>query len=756
MQLRGKLLCSVAAASLAVVVTSHAKWAHAQQAEVEEIFELEELVVTARKVEESLQDIPLTVSAFSARQINELGVDDINRLGDFIPGLSFEKFGGRRGAEGDTSRPVIRGQSNILGEGNAAIFVDGILFTESFLSFPFDVIERIEVVKGPQAALFGRSTFAGAINVITKRGSNEFEHVVRGRVAQHNDYEVNVSSSGPIIQDKVFYFLHGRYYDYGGEYRNELDGRRVGQEQSWGINGALEVRPIDTVSVLLRASYNEDDDGIPAQALQDRFSNNCFLDTARQYYCGAVEQFDTVRLALDRLAGEEGLRREVLRLTGTLEWDINEFILTSNTGYISSESTFGNDQTFLGDPINFGGGTFIRAEDSDRDEWSTELRLQSPITEQFRYSVGTYYYQKRRDRVRRFPGTDTVIGDFGREIVNNWAVFGAAEIDFLERWTARAELRYQEDEIANRNADGTRVGNTFKTVLPRFTLDYQWTDDTLFYGVVARGNKPGAINNDPRLPAEFLTADEEKAWSYEVGVKTTVLDNRLRFNAAAFYIDWSDQQLTQSVLVAGEPISLIANAGQTRVQGFEFDTTALVTDKWQVTFTYAMADSKFRDFCDPNQGVLTGFDCVADNGTQGGQARGNQTPNSPKHQFSFSSTYIQPVTSEIDLVFRGDYAYQSRKYAQVHNFAHTGDRDIVNLKLGLTTNYWELTFFVDNVFDDRTPSTVVRFADLGNLNIGPNADPRLDNVPGTTAVERGFLVPLADSRQFGATASYRF
>ena len=756
MQLRNKLRSSVAVASLAVVIISPAKWAHGQQAEVEEVFELEELVVTARKVEESLQDIPLTVSAFSARQINELGVDDINRLGDFIPGLSFEKFGGRRGAEGDTSRPVIRGQSNILGEGNAAIFVDGILFTESFLSFPFDVIERVEVVKGPQAALFGRSTFAGAINVITKRGSNEFEHTIRGRVAQHNDYEVNVSSSGPIIQDKVFYFLHGRYYDYGGEYRNELDGRRVGQEQSWGINGALEVRPIDTVSVLLRASYNEDDDGIPAQRAQDRFSNNCFLDTARQYFCGAVQQFDGVRLALDRLAGEEGLRREVLRLTGTLEWDINEFVLTSNTGYISSESTFGNDQTYLGDPINFGLGRFVRAEDSDRDEWSSELRLQSPVAERFRYSVGAYYYQKRRDRVRRFPGTDTVFSDFGREIVNNWAIFGLAEIDFLERWTARVELRYQEDEIANRNADGTRVGSTFKTVLPRFTLDYRWTDDTLFYGVVARGNKPGTINNDPRLPSDFLFVDEEKSWNYEVGVKTTLLDNRFRFNVAAFYVDWSDQQLSQSTLVAGDPISVITNAGKTRVQGLEFDANALVTDKWQVTFSYALADAKLRDFCDRDQGVLTGFDCVTDAGTLGGQARGNQTPNSSKHQLSFSSVYVQPVTSEMDVVFRGDYAYQSSKYAQVHNFARSGDRDIVNLKLGLTTNRWDLTFFVDNVFDDRTPSTVVRWVDLANRNIGPNADPRLDNVPDTSDIERAFLVPLADSRQFGATASYRF
>jgi iron complex outermembrane recepter protein len=110
----------------------------------------------------------------------------------------------------------------------------------------------------------------------------------------------------------------------------------------------------------------------------------------------------------------------------------------------------------------------------------------------------------------------------------------------------------------------------------------------------------------------------------------------------------------------------------------------------------------------------------------------------------------------MDLVLRADYSYQTKKFSQVHNLAYVGDRHLLNLKIGLRADAWDLTFFVDNVLDDRTPSTAVRFADLVNLNIGPNENPALNNVPGTTAVERGFLVPLPRSRRMGVTFSYNF
>jgi len=745
----------------AATVLTYAAFADAPQSTVQAQSQgvLPEIVVTARKREENIQNIPITVNVFTSDMIDNTGITDMSRLSDFTPNFSFEKFGGRRGAEGDTSRPVIRGQSNILGEGNASFFVDGILYSESILSFPIDAVERVEVVKGPQAALFGRSTFSGAINIITKRGTNEFQNRITARAASHNDYEVNLSSSGPIVKDKLFYFFQTRYYDYGGEYRNQLDGKKVGQENSYGFNGSLEFRPNPDVTLIGRWGYNRDMDGLAATRVQDRFANNCFLDQARQYFCGEVTKFNSVILNKAGLKSEAGLEREVTRASLTLEWDLggSGYVLTSNSGLTFANSTFGNDQTNLGDPIGFAGGIFTRVEDMERREWSTELRIASPEDKRFRYMVGGYYYSKDKQRVRRFPDTTTIITDFGTSTVRNVAVFGFTELDVTESITARAELRWQSDEIGLHQASGTVLKNTFNKVLPRFTLDYQVTDSTLLYAVAAKGDKPGAFNTDPSLPASARTAGEETAWNYEGGVKWASPNGRIRVTADGFYINWKNQQLTNSILVAGVPISFISNAGKTRVFGVELEGNALITNELEVGGSFGYANAEFVNNCDPVQGSqLTGFDCVSNTGIPGGSVKGHQTPNSPRTQIAVNATYTRPIIGDMDWFLRADYSYRSKIFAQVHNLAFAGDRHLLNLKTGLKQSKWKMTFFVNNVLDDLTPSTIVRFADLGNLNIGPQANPAQNNVPGSTVVERGFLVPLADGRRFGVTASLDF
>lgn len=738
-----------------VVLPQSSAFAQDQNASVA----LDEVVVTARKREENLQDVPASISAFSATAIADYGVNDLSQLSNFAPNFSYEKFGGRIGAEGDTSRPVIRGQSNILGEGNAAFFVDGIPYSESILSFPIDAIERVEIVKGPQAAMFGRSTFSGAINLITKRGSNDFRNRVSMRAAENDDFEINLSSSGPLVEDKVFYFIHSRYYDYGGEYQNELDGTTVGQEKSVGLNAALEFRPTENLAIIMRAGYNEDDDGLPAQRVQNRFANNCFLDQARQYYCGAITEFKSVRLNKAGLAGEEGLRREVARGSLAIEWDLGDsgFHLTSNTGFVASDYSFGNDQTNLGDPINFVGGIFVRVEESERDEWSTELRLDSPQDRDFRYLIGTYFYERERHRIRRRPGTDTLLTDFGQEKVENSAIFAAAELDFGNEWTVRAELRWQSDEIGLLTASGTQLNEEFSSTMPRVTLNHKMTENTLAYVSVAKGNKPGVFNTNPTLPESARFADEEEAWNYEIGAKWDSPDGRSRLNTALFFIDWTNQQLSNSIMVAGVPTSFISNAGQTEIWGVEFEGSTLLTDNWELYGSYGYNNAEFVINCDPVQGSqLTGFDCTSPTGIAGGDVSGNQTPNSPETQFALGTKFTHALSNNMDLVLRADFSYRSKVYAQVHNLAHSGDRQLLNLKAGFQTSKWTITVFVDNVLDDLAPSTVVRFADLGFLNIGPNDDPAQDNVPGSTVVERGFLVPLADGRRAGITASFNF
>lgn len=700
---------------------------------------LEEIVVTARKTEERLQDVPLSISAFTATELTERGIDDVFEISQFTTNFSFEKLN-RYGVQGGGSRPVIRGQSNILGEGNASIFVDGIQYNDSILSFPFDIVERVEVIKGPQAALFGRATFAGAISITTKKGSNEFENRVSVRAAEHDDYEINLLSRGPIVEDKVFYMVHGRYYDYGGEYRNSLDNQKVGQEQSFNLNGALEFRASENFTATLSGGYGKDDDGAAAIALQDRTFNNCFLDVARQYYCGEVAEFTTTEQNLDLFGDDIGLDKDSIRLSAKLEYDGGNFSIVSNTGYFNSDQTYGYDVDLTANSTALG-GTFNRIAFSDREEWSTELLIQSTWEERLNYLFGAYYYNSdrsfREDRLAGF----TV--DNGTDTVRNWAGFGLLSYDLTDSLTAGVELRYSEDKIGNDNPTRAALPvleETFKSWTPRFTVDWQVNDNSLLYASLAKGNKPGDFNANPLIDPALIPVQQEKSWNYEIGTKNTLLDGRMVLNAAFFYIDWTNQQLTSlTTLSSGAPASFISNAGETKVEGFEIELTNAFTDNFTGGFGYGLNDATFVVNNDGEQAAFFGDPSL----------KGNQTPNNSKHQFNIFGRYDYAISDEINAFFRADFSYAERKYAQVFNLAHTGDQKLLNVKIGFESDNWQFTLFADNITNDLTPSTVIRFVDFENfLPVGNSAR--------TSGFVRAFQYPLADGRQFGVTASYTF
>lgn len=701
---------------------------------------LEEIVVTARKTEERLQDVPLSITAFTSAELQERGLDDVFEISQFTTNFGFEKLN-RYGVQGGGSRPVIRGQSNILGEANASVFIDGIQYNDSILSFPFDIVERVEVIKGPQAALFGRATFAGAISITTKKGSNEFENRVSTRIAEHNDYELNLLSRGPIVEDKVFYMVHGRYYDYGGEYRNSIDNQRVGQEESINFSAALEFRASENFTATFSGGYGKDDDGAAAITLQDRTFNNCFLDVARQYYCGQVQEFTTTEQNIDLFGDDIGLNKDSYRLSAKLEYDGGDFSIVSNTGYFKSDQTYGYDVDLTANSTALG-GTFNRIAVSDREEWSTELLFQSTWDQPLNYLVGAYYYNSsrafREDRLAGF----TV--DNGTDKVDNWAVFGLVSYDLTDAITAAVEMRYAEDKIVNDNPTRAALPlleETFTSWAPRFTVDWQVKDNSLIYAAVAKGNKPGDFNANPLIDPNLIPVEEERSWNYELGTKNTLLDGQMTLNAAFFYIDWTNQQLTSlTTLSTGAPASFITNAGETKVEGFEIEMTNAFTDRFTGGFGYGLNDAKFvvnNDFAE--QAVFFGDPSV----------KGNQTPNNSKHQFNVYGRYEYPVADGINAFIRGDFSYAERKYAQIFNLAHSGDQKLLNLKAGLEADNWTVTLFVDNVTDDLTPSTVIRFVDFENIL------PRGDSAR-TSAFVRAFQYPLADGRQFGLTATYSF
>ena len=288
---------------------------------------LEEIVVTARKTSERLSDAPVSVSALSANKIQELGLQSIDDFAKQATGISFSQTFGR-----STDRPVIRGQSNVLAgvqagvETGAAYFVDGVYYQGDIQGFDPDSIERVEIIKGPQSALYGRNTYAGAINYITKDPTDEFTGSVRATAAEYKEYQIAGSVSGPIAGDKLGFRVGGRYYTYGGQYTNQLSGKKVGDEQTTSGYLTLNFKPFDDFKMRSRVSYQHDDDGPLAIFLQGAADNNCYpgfrsanfrtrssalpfapntlvSTNTNQYYCGVIRpQPNNVRLNTDPIA----------------------------------------------------------------------------------------------------------------------------------------------------------------------------------------------------------------------------------------------------------------------------------------------------------------------------------------------------------------------------------------------------------------------------------------------------------------------
>jgi iron complex outermembrane receptor protein len=702
---------------------------------------IEEIIVTARKIEENLQDVPISITAFTGEQLAERGLTDIYDVSNFTTSFSFEKLN-RYGVQGGGSRPVIRGMSQILGEANASIFVDGLQYNDSILSFPFEIVDRVEVIKGPQAALFGRATFAGAINLVTKRGSNDFENKVSIRAADYSEFEGSFFSRGPIIEDKLFYTLNLRAYEFGGYYRNSIDGQgRIGDESSQNFDGSLEYSPNDAWNVRFALGIGRDEDGAAALTLQDRFSNNCFLNVARQYYCGEVIETPPSEQNLDLFGSNIGLDKDATRTSLQIEYSTDSITVASNTGYFGAEQTYGYDVDLTANST-FAGGTFNRIAVSDREEVSTELLVRSNTSNPLQWMIGTYLYQSRRDfREDRLNGSTV---DQGEARIDNLAFFGSLNYDFSDRLSGSVELRYAEDEISNFNPSerpaAPLIGNTFDSVSPRMTLNWQLNDDSMIYGSYAKGNKPGFINANPLLAPDEIFADEEESDNFEFGSKNVFGDGRFMLNLAVYFIDWQDQQLTTGTFLSdGRPITIVINAGETEVMGVEAEFTAAVTDRLTLSLNMSVNDSEFIELNDPEYELFTGDASVA----------GNQTPNSARTQANASARYEFPMGNTMTGFVRGDYAYSSKKYAQIFNFADTGEQNLLNLRAGIESEKWTLAVFVNNVTDDRTPSTVIRFVDFENF-LFPGGSER------TSGFVRAFQYPLADKRQFGMSATYSF
>lgn len=747
-----------------------------------------DIVVTARRREESLQAAPLAISALTSRELESARVERLADLAKVAPGLSFTPLFGAQ-----NQLPIIRGAAQTFGQLNVGVFLDGVYLSgKAGADLEMADLERIEVVRGPQSALYGQNTFAGAINYITRRPSSVLTGDFEATVGDNGLLKLTGGLSGPITDTLGFRIgAYSRQTD--GFYTSAIDGGRIDWSDTYGAMLTLDYAPNDRFSAVFRVTGSNEDSGQPASVV---LRNNAFPATPsgayngtpptgnpaiirNMLYLGEIGPVDRDAIYVNTRhtggeVGDYGTRQDVFRTSLTLDYDFGPAALTSITSYSDrdAEYTYDGDNTICdraGGCQNFGwpfaptalipvgtSGFATSSAVESYTDFSQELRLASTGDGPLSWLVGAYYYDGEVDAVQRSlsgfgnPATVAAFG-FPRMVTQteSLSVFGSASYDFTDRLTATFELRYQtEDQTyvqGPTSATATdpastavfNLSNSFEFTTPRLILNYTIEPGKMIYASIAKGAKTGGFNTNINIAANQRTFDPEYSWNYEVGGKFDWNDGRLRTNVALFYTDWTDQQTAcQNPLSFGGSSTqrtYTCNVAESTIYGVELDGTWRITDAFTLVGSYAYTHARYDSFID---------DSLAATLTLLGQPAwnfdGRHLPYVPDHKITLSPRYVAHAFGDYEFEGRLDVQHQSRTYVRADNMHHFGAKTTVDLRLALSNDQLTYRFFVNNLFDEDTPGAAVRFYDATNYSV---ASP---------------LVTAPDRRQVGLSIGYRF
>lgn len=507
-----------------LIAISAAATANAQQ--------LEEIIVSARKVDENLMQVPLAVTAFSAKDIEEMGIKQPTDLALMTPSFTFVNQNGGSGRNDRSGASMVFRGLYLSGAGGGTMFIDGAPINGTQAP-SFSDVERVEVLKGPQSVYFGRSTFAGAINFIMREPSNEFKGRVSAEYGSYGNNEESISVEGPIVEDKLAARLSARYYYRGGQYTNWANtSEKLGSQSTKSVSLSSVYTPSDSLKVKLYANYFRDSDGTPAQGVLQAESVNCFPAAGRTipagsraatgYFCGelpTMSKLPAFVISADSVLTSDirtrmydnapsrwliqspyfnnhfGLEREAFQIDIRADWDFADgYTLSSLTAYHTNKTAVVLDSTYRAEghqanllynragvansstfPTNF---TYMRQTQGFNRDWSQELRVASPQDNRLRWTVGGNYLRNSSPGGSVF-GVDVrglaFAGSVSRSRPVTYAAFGGLYFDILENVTLSAEARRQWDKTKTIPVVGTNGNYVASTVQPSVQMFKSFT-----------------------------------------------------------------------------------------------------------------------------------------------------------------------------------------------------------------------------------------------------------------------------------------
>ncbi len=739
---------------------------------------LEEVMVTARKREENLQDTPISIQAFTAAGLEMRNITDISQIGEFTPNMVFDRaaaIGGSnssaivyiRGIGQDAGIPTID-----LGVGT---YVDGVYLARS-VGGVFDLVdvERIEVLRGPQGTLFGRNTIGGAISVTTQKPSAEFYSDVKLNLGS-DDLVLGQASLNGTIMDGLFGKASVLTRQQDG-YVKRPDGTDMGDDDVTAGRVALRWEASDTLLVDFAADGTRSNSNGAPWTLVDvepnapfpQFYNaflvppseGCFVpppagpgSTNSSNPACYNRQWIPDSDSKDYSGMKPKDKLDLWGVAGTVTWDFNANItLKSITSYRDTKSDFNLDQDHSPHSVA------EVASHSTQDQFTQELQLLGTAYDgALNYIVGLYYFEESGDYLETINFSPVYFRSGGSIDNDSAAAYAQATYDFNEKISLTLGVRYTDDtkrftpdqEVLSNNNDkvppflvGTGPGmvppmpppgtpilphreeqiDTQETS-PLVSLSYHWNESLMYYLSYSEGFKGGGFTQRVFPPQDTIPSFKpEYVNVYEVGFKWETEDNRLRLNGDYFFSDYKDLQIvSQAETVA----PIVLNAGKARIQGFELDLQAVPAINWLVEGSLGYLDAEYTDV-DPGTGITEDDSLVK----------------APKWSASAALTYTFTLANGDSISPRIDYSYRDDYYNNAINSEPLKQDSYSLVNVGI--NYerangdWHILAYGKNIGDEKYIS-----AGYSEQN-GPTSNLGISEVVRNRGTE------------WGISASYRF
>ncbi len=691
----------------------------------ERVATVEEIVVTARKREESLQESPVAVTALTGESLERVFATDLTDLNVRSPNVLFSNIS----AFSSSTAIFIRGIGNSDIDSSVdppvAIFVDGVYIprpANTALDL-FDV-EQVEILRGPQGTLFGRNTTGGAVHYRTKRPSGELGARGSVTVGEHGQRDIRVALEAPLVEGKLAAKIAVLSAEYDGYYKNTFSGgagnratRDAGGTDSLNLRPIIHFTPTDTFELTLIGEYLRERSlpvpqvpvGLPTQLVPIFFGEP-------QFEAGADQR--TLNFNVPGF-----IENDIWGITVEANWDIGAGTLTSVSNYRETDSLISVDIDATAAPA------FEILRDEPHEQWSTELRYAVNLNENLNLVAGVYYFEQdyflRRDTFIDVTNSGNIahINAITGQEHTNEAVFAQVDYNVSDRLRVTLGGRYtseDKDFFATLFSPFPNLSTRFdlddswSNFGPKVGVDFQLNDNAMVYATFSKGFKSGGFNGRSGTPFAFGPFDEEEVDAWEVGLKADWLDDRLRTNVALFWNEYEDLQRT---IIRNLPDpdapnpqeTLTDNAATATVRGLELEIVAVPAAGLQMNLALGYNDAEYDEFI----ADLNGDTNVTDNSDIDLQR-------APKWTLAAGLTYDAELGDRGSATFRADWIYVSKQnnLASGVEKGEIGSYDMLDLSVTWRppSERYYASFFLKNATDEVYQTALTAVGALFDTN----------------------------------------